>query len=157
MERSMRMASGERNPKPTHGSSGEDLREVTGLRYSPSSCSHLNYQERLTAARSLIGGEAFAAAWAEGKAMSSEEAIEYALETEKPASRTADILTPREREIATLVARGITNRQIAREFSISERTVATHIGRVFKKLGISSRNQVAARLAEQRTPPPDTS
>ncbi len=51
----------------------------------------------------------------------------------------------------TLVARGLTNRRIARELSISERTVATHV-KILKKLGFQSRSQVAARVAEQSSP-----
>lgn len=134
----------------------EALREAIGLRFSPSDRSHLNYENRLTAARSLIGDEAFAAAWAEGRAMSLEEAFEYVLAAEEPASDTPDALSLREREIASLIAQGLTSRRIASELSISPRTVDTHVGKIFKKLGINSRNQVAARLAEERPPPSDT-
>jgi DNA-binding NarL/FixJ family response regulator len=56
-------------------------------------------------------------------------------------------LTPREQEIADLVAGGATNRQIAEKLVISERTVGTHLSRIYAKLGISSR----AALAAQRT------
>lgn len=134
----------------------EALRETVGLRFSPSDRSHLNYENRLTAARSLLGDEAFAAAWTEGRATSLEEAIEYALAAEEPASDAPGPLSPREREIASLIAQGLTRRRIASELSISPRTVDTHVGKIFKKLGVSSRNQVTARLAEERLTPPDT-
>ena len=59
-------------------------------------------------------------------------------------------LTRREKEIVTLVARGITNRQIASELSISEHTAATHVRRILKKLGLQSRSQIGSWLTEQR-------
>ncbi len=53
-------------------------------------------------------------------------------------------LTPREREIATLVAEGLTNRQIAQRLFISDRTAETHVIHILNKLGFTSRAQVAA-------------
>ena len=53
-------------------------------------------------------------------------------------------LTRREREIAELVARGLTNRQIAEELVISEHTAATHVRRILKKLNLRSRTQITA-------------
>ena len=53
-------------------------------------------------------------------------------------------LTRREREVALLVARGLTNRQIASELTISERTVTTHVDRILRKLGVTSRSRIAA-------------
>ncbi len=52
-------------------------------------------------------------------------------------------MTPRETQIATLVASGATNRRIAEKLSISERTVKAHLGMIFKKIGISDRLQLA--------------
>ena len=53
------------------------------------------------------------------------------------------LLTPRERGIASLVAQGLSNRDIARRLSITERTARTHVSNVLAKLGVSSRTQVA--------------
>jgi DNA-binding CsgD family transcriptional regulator len=53
-------------------------------------------------------------------------------------------LTRREREVAGLIARGLTNRQIGAQLFIAERTVDTHVGRILDKLGCTSRAQVAA-------------
>ncbi|WP_225821765.1 LuxR C-terminal-related transcriptional regulator [Streptomyces naphthomycinicus] len=55
-------------------------------------------------------------------------------------------LTPREREVAVLVSRGRTNRQIARELGLSHKTVETHLSRIFSKFEVSSRAAVAARV-----------
>jgi predicted ATPase/DNA-binding CsgD family transcriptional regulator len=53
-------------------------------------------------------------------------------------------LTRREREVAGLIAEGLTNRQIGARLFIAERTVDTHVGRILDKLGCVSRAQVAA-------------
>jgi DNA-binding NarL/FixJ family response regulator len=57
-------------------------------------------------------------------------------------------LTAREREVAALIARGHSNRAIAAALVIGERTVQTHIGNIFAKLGCDSRAQVAAWAVE---------
>jgi DNA-binding CsgD family transcriptional regulator len=61
-------------------------------------------------------------------------------------------LTPREREIAALIARGLSNRAIADELVISQATVARHVANMLTKLGFSSRAQVAAWVARQPGP-----
>jgi len=63
-----------------------------------------------------------------------------------PADEPAERLTHREQEIAILVARGLTNRQIAQELSISDRTVENHMAKILKKQGFSSRVQIAASV-----------
>lgn len=52
-------------------------------------------------------------------------------------------MTPRECEIATLVATGASNRRIAEQLNISERTVKAHLGVIFRKIGINDRLQLA--------------
>jgi DNA-binding NarL/FixJ family response regulator len=59
-------------------------------------------------------------------------------------------LTRREREIAGLVAQGLTNRQIAAMAHISERTAETHIQHILDKLGFASRTQIAAWVAAEK-------
>jgi DNA-binding NarL/FixJ family response regulator len=51
-------------------------------------------------------------------------------------------LTPREREVARLLALGLTNREIAREFHLSVRTVESHRANLRRKLGIASRAEL---------------
>ena len=115
----------------------------------------------LTTARSLVEEEVWEAARAEGRAMTPEQAMEYALSIEEPApsvlfgpeSRPSVdeppvALTRRETEVAALVVRGLTNRQIASELVISERTVDHHVANILKKLGLHARAEVAAQMAE---------
>ena len=59
-------------------------------------------------------------------------------------------LTRREREVATLVARGASNRQIAETLVIGERTAEMHASRLLTKLDFVSRTQIAAWAAERR-------
>ena len=114
-----------------------------------------DHERWLAAARAGIGDAAFDAAWSEGRAMSLDQAIGYALEADRPtvpstaavapdARRQSPPLTRREYEVAALIARGLTNWQIARELGIAVRTVHAHVGNILGKLGFSSRAQVAA-------------
>lgn len=67
---------------------------------------------------------------------------------EQPAGAQAiDKLSPREKEILTLIAKGQSNKLIARELDIAETTVKIHVQHIFKKLDLSSRVQVAVLAA----------
>jgi DNA-binding NarL/FixJ family response regulator len=65
------------------------------------------------------------------------------------AKRSYDGLTERERDVATLITQGKTNRQIAEALVLSERTVQVHITNMLGKLGFSSRAQIAAWSVEK--------
>jgi DNA-binding CsgD family transcriptional regulator len=54
----------------------------------------------------------------------------------------ADSLTASERRVVELAATGGTNREIAQTLFVTEKTVETHLGRAFRKLGVSSRRQL---------------
>jgi len=66
------------------------------------------------------------------------------------------LLTPREREVAALVAKGLTNREIAACLVVSKRTVDAHLEHILSKLGYGSRHQVAALAANEQGPGEDT-
>ncbi|MDJ0415843.1 LuxR C-terminal-related transcriptional regulator [Rhodococcus opacus] len=63
----------------------------------------------------------------------------------------AHTLTAREREVLTLMATGATNAAISRRLCISDGTVKSHVQRIFKKLGVSTRAEVAALCAHAKT------
>ena len=112
------------------------------------------HEPYIRAARSRLDETSWEAALAEGREMTFKRAIEYALSTESSAATEqrpseASPLTRREREVAVLVAQGLTNQRIASELTISEYTVNQHAKNIFKKFGIHSREQVASRLRDQ--------
>jgi non-specific serine/threonine protein kinase len=77
----------------------------------------------------------------EGRALSVSEAVSFALGDDRSARGA---LTKREDEVATLVAEGLTSREIGRRLRITERTAETHIDHILVKLGLRSRAQVAS-------------
>src|SRR4029077_19168173 len=132
------------------------------------------YAEYVAEVRDRLGEDTFADAGAEGRAMRLEDAITSALATEPvgkingeaqprrasaalrgPTSlartfghATPDGLTRREQEVAALLARGLTNRQIANELTITERTAETHVCKILNKLKLSRRAQLTAWAVE---------
>lgn len=60
--------------------------------------------------------------------------------------------TPAERQVAELAATGLTNRQIAEQLFLSQKTVEAHLSRAYRKLGVRSRTQLAVHLAAQLQP-----
>ncbi|WP_375400467.1 response regulator [uncultured Amnibacterium sp.] len=71
-------------------------------------------------------------------------------------SSAVALLTPREREVLTSVARGRSNPEIAADLFLSEATVKTHIGRVFEKLGVRDRAQAVIAAYESGVVTPST-
>ena len=67
----------------------------------------------------------------------------------REAASAADLLSPREREILLLIARGDSNKVIARELDIAETTVKIHVQHILRKLGLSSRVQAAVFATSQ--------
>ncbi|MDR7554133.1 MAG: LuxR C-terminal-related transcriptional regulator [Armatimonadota bacterium] len=119
--------------------------------------------ERLARARSSaedrLGSEAFRRAVAAGARLSFSVAVAEALGVRAgkaaPQARPARAgsLTPRELEVAGLVALGLSNREIARRLFISENTAATHVQHILGKLEFSSRAQIATWAVEQGLKP----
>jgi DNA-binding CsgD family transcriptional regulator len=102
--------------------------------------------------RRTLSPTAFEEACKEGRSMSFDGALSYALGEQTPGARgtgTSATLTKRERQIADLVAQGLTNKAIAAKLVISQRTVHGHVEHILAKLGFTSRTQIAAWAVEQ--------
>ncbi len=110
-----------------------------------------DHEDCETAARRALGSRAFEAAFREGSLMDLDAAASCALdeqpETSGPGPPSG--LTGREREVARLVAEGLTNKAIAARLVISQRTAQGHVEHILTKLGFTSRAQIAAWVAEQ--------
>src|SRR5215204_578013 len=111
------------------------------------------YERWIKELRSRLGETAFGAAWAEGRAMSPEHAIEYALEQEATPERATPESNPaglssREVEVLRLVARGLTNAEVAEKFFLSSRTVDWYMSAIYRKLGCHTRAEAARFAAE---------
>jgi non-specific serine/threonine protein kinase len=102
------------------------------------------YRRAIEAAREALTPDRFAVAFTAGRSMSLEAAIAEVDATRQ--ARGPHDLTAREVEVLRLVARGLTNQQVAVELVVSERTVHAHLRSMYRKLGIGSRS-AATRYA----------
>jgi predicted ATPase/DNA-binding CsgD family transcriptional regulator len=110
--------------------------------------SEARLEAALELSRTRLGPSAAEVAWRRGVAMSEEQAAEFALDDAAPEGGVdAGPLSPREMEVAVLVARGMTNREIGEKLFIAERTAEGHVERIRGKLGVRSRAEVAAWTA----------
>ncbi|AHH16613.1 protein kinase domain-containing protein [Nocardia nova SH22a] len=104
--------------------------------------------------RTALGSRTFDTARREGAAMDFDAAMNFALgkdsETSGPTTHSNQLLTKREHQVADLVAQGWTNKAIAADLVISQRTAEGHVEHILAKLGFASRAQIAAWVAEQR-------
>jgi DNA-binding CsgD family transcriptional regulator len=131
----------------------EALQEATGLSPKSLANARYDYEGYLATVRAGLAEPDFDAAWSEGQAMSPEQAIEYALSAEdtspravpEPSAVPAIPLTRREKEVAFLMAQGLTNRRIAQQLTLSEHTVENHVAHILKKLNLHSREEISSR------------
>ncbi|MDQ6661400.1 MAG: LuxR C-terminal-related transcriptional regulator, partial [Chloroflexota bacterium] len=129
----------------------ETLREANGVPISPLERS--DYERSIFDACSRLGKAAFAAAWSQGRAMAIEQVLTaqgqemVSAPTTTVASTTPPPtypagLTAREVEVLRLVAKGLTNNEIAENLGLSEKTIAHHLTHIFNKT--TSENRAAA-------------
>jgi non-specific serine/threonine protein kinase len=110
----------------------------------------------VAAARAALGDQAYVAALRRGSQMPPSQALNEAEPTRRSTrsgqvhSPGAASLTAREEQIAVLLARGLSNKAIAKTLVIAQRTAETHVANILVKLGLTSRSQVAAWVAEHR-------
>src|SRR5262249_54987156 len=117
----------------------------------------------LDVARRKVGPRAFEADRLAGEALSDGEAIaaarrfvtdaERSTAAEVAAAPRCDSLTDRQREVAALVARGLTNSEIAQELVVSPATARAHVEHVLDRLGLHCRAQIAAWFAQHCSNP----
>lgn len=110
----------------------------------------LTYEKFLADAQLELTDQTFIEAQREGRKLTIEQAIEIALSMPLVTPFTAETtihdrpgtLTSREREIASLIARGLSNGEIADELVLSKRTVEKHVANILSKLALTSRAQI---------------
>jgi len=113
----------------------------------------LVYERRraLEHARLVLGEDSFAAESAAGQTLTLDEAVLEAFKAThvEPTPSTSDEpLTPRQHEVAALIARGLTNGQIAERLVVSPHTVERHVENILDRLRLSSRVEVAVWMVE---------
>jgi DNA-binding NarL/FixJ family response regulator len=103
-----------------------------------------------------MGDAAYAREFAIGGEMEHEEAVAYALGERSDVTPEKDrttrngiVLGAREEEVGTLVAQGLSNKDIAARLFLSVRTVETHVHHLLNKLGVNSRTQIAVWFSER--------
>jgi DNA-binding CsgD family transcriptional regulator len=118
--------------------------EYRGLAMVPTS-----REQWLARDRQVVGADMADRLMAEGRDLLLNEAIREGLAIQADAAAPiASQLTPREQEVATLISRGRTNRQIAEELVIAVSTTERHVANILRKLDLSTRTQIAAWVHE---------
>ncbi|WP_276072360.1 LuxR family transcriptional regulator [Mycobacterium florentinum] len=108
------------------------------------------YHSLLATLREKLPSSEFDSAWADGEALSIDEAITYATRARGPRLRPDNgwpSLTPAELDVVRLVCDGLGNKDIAARLFVSPRTVQAHLSHVYTKLGLSSRVQLVQEAA----------
>jgi non-specific serine/threonine protein kinase len=109
-------------------------------------------EDNLASARAKLARNVADAAWREGSTMTIEEAVRYATggRPQLPAAANgASPLTARETEVARLIAKGLTNPEIASRLHMAERTADAHVEHIRNKLGLRARSQIAVWAHER--------
>ncbi|MEV0110007.1 protein kinase [Nocardia sp. NPDC050799] len=133
----------------------EKLTQATGSTAALLPKLRVDHEDCEQATRRTLGGKGYAAAYRKGHSMDFDAIADYVLEEHSQAAGTGSSseLTKREREVAQLVAKGLTNKAIAARLVISQRTAQGHVEHILTKLGFASRAQIAAWVVEQSPSP----
>jgi DNA-binding CsgD family transcriptional regulator len=126
------------------------LRDELGIRLSP--LSRLFRLDDESAVGDALTAQELAVAQEEGARLELHRAVAYATRSRGPRSRPRagwDSLTPTERDVVTLAARGMSNQAIGAELLSSAGTVRTHLRSVFATLAVTSRAELAAEAARR--------
>jgi predicted ATPase/DNA-binding CsgD family transcriptional regulator len=129
------------------------LWDMAGTRLGGTAIMEEFHQQAVKAAQDVLGEGRYAGLFRSGAAQPLDRIVELAVADDDGLPAAPDLpgpLTEREREIAVLVADGMSNRDIARQLAIAKRTVDAHLGHIFTKLGISSRVRLATWLDPDR-------
>jgi len=146
-------ASGERSRAATLLGAAEAGFESVGAEISPSNRG--DFSRVVAAARAGCSPSEFKTAWSHGYALGTQGIVAEVLAAGSDRPRISESprgtgpLSQREAQVAALVARGHSNREIATALIISEATVERHIANIFRKLEVRSRAQVAAWVTRQ--------
>jgi predicted ATPase/DNA-binding CsgD family transcriptional regulator len=127
------------------------LREVTGAPLPATD--RERYEDVVRRIHAQLDPQDFERQHAIGGGLGAEQAVAYALRESDEPSPGQHGLTGRERQIALLVARGLTNQQIARSLLVTRRTVSSHLEHIFAKLDVQTRAEVAVWITRHVDPP----
>jgi len=125
--------------------------------------SHLSRRDRnrsRVAVRAMMSAKTFGASWSQGQTLPLNQAVDLGLtvlkaavgflpKPKRPPRRSSELLSPREKEVAALVASGLSNREVASALFIGERTAEFHVQSILSKLGFHTRAQIAAWAVTQ--------
>jgi DNA-binding CsgD family transcriptional regulator/tetratricopeptide (TPR) repeat protein len=129
-------------------SAASAMRARVGGEFPPLIRARINQVRKL--AERALGPEA-GRAWKEGLHLGLDDAIAFAFGAPRPRTTPTEGLSVREREVAELVAHGLSNKEIAARLHLSVRTVESHVRHILTKVGLVNRTQLAGwiRLRSQ--------
>jgi predicted ATPase/DNA-binding CsgD family transcriptional regulator len=130
------------------GGATDALRQTYGVTIGPTE--QAAFRRRLEPAWLALGEQAGETAWERGRSMTLEEAVDFALAEPgtRPGRPPDSFLSARELEVLSLVARGLTDAEVAENLYVSPRTVSGHLRGAYRKLGVKSRTAAVKKAGE---------
>lgn len=146
------LAVSERDPARALVLAASSTRLRSSMHSEPQHWDQQEVEAGVARARSALGRAAAGAAWRKGEGLGLREAMAYAVGGPASAGHRTDggpALTTREMQVATLIAHGLTNGEIAGRLNVAERTSDAHVEHIRNKLGLHTRAQIAVWAHEQ--------